>query len=193
MDEVELKDLPPYLQDMEIRNKIAAGQPLEGEIVTEETLRGRRPKFTSNHCKMLIEMAAEGKTEAHFRAKVGIGKTCWYLWQKKHKDFKEAVEMADDARKSYIHDIFVQAAVKKFDCNPVLMAKLFDHHLGAPKSSSEHKGPTINVNIDNTGATTAQNKIANLTPEERQEKLEELKGKLKQNLIEEKDWESSQD
>ncbi len=192
MDEQQQENpLPPYLQDLEIRNKIASGKPLEGEILDDDTIRGRRPKFTTEHCKMLLEMANQGKTEAHFRAKAGICRTTWYKWQKKHEDFKVAVEMAEDARKSYIYDIFLQAAVKKFDCNPILMAKLFDHHHGAPKTTSEHKGPTINVNIDNTGATAAQNKLANLTPEERQEKLKDLENKMKQKLIEEKEWESS--
>ncbi len=191
MDEKQEKtNLPPYLQDYEERKILAQGRPIEGEIV-EENVRGRKPKFNNDYCLQIVEMAAQGKSESHFRAKAGICRTTFYKWQKKHEDFKEAVDMAEDARKAFFHDLLLKGALKAIDVQPVLMAKLFDHHFGAPKSVSESKGPTINVNIDNTGITSAQNKIANLTPEERQEKIEDLQNKIKQQLIEEKGWQES--
>lgn len=193
MDEQKEKStLPPYLQDLEKRKALAEGKPLEGEVLDADPLRGRRPKFNSTYCTEIITMGAQGKTEAHFRAKSGIGRTTFYKWQKKHEDFKEAVEMAEDARRAFYHQMLLDGALKTIDVQPILMSKLFDHHFGVPKSSgSNHKGPTINVNIDNTGATAAQNKLANLTPEERQEKLKDLEEKMKQKLLEEKGWQDS--
>jgi hypothetical protein len=153
-----------------------ANKPMEGELIPSQV--GRKPKFDKDaHCQMLLNIASEGKPLSSFLVYVGISKTTYYNWIEKHDSFKEAVDLAEEYRKAFYHEKLMQAAFSNLKCNPLLVSKLFDHYNTAPREFKEGKGPNIVVNIDNTG------KQKELTAEQRQERLEELK----QQWIEDKD------
>lgn len=145
---------------------------LNGEVI-EAAQVGRPPKYNKSYCQLVINLAKEGKSISHFLVKSGICKTAYYKWLKSHEDFKDSVDLAEEARKD-----FWEEKMRKIACGekeetearlyfPAL-DKMFSHYNSQPKTES--KGLIINNNIINSD----QKSIEELSPEERQKKLEIL-------------------
>lgn len=145
---------------------------LEGELLPKRF--GRKPKFNLKYCEELIWMAENGKTSSHFCVRYGLSITTFNAWKKKHKEFEEAVLIAEEASKAYTHDLMVQGALKQIDCNPLLIGKLYDKNWGVAGQGTQKSGIQINNFISPNG----QQDIKSLSPEERGERIKELEQKL---------------
>lgn len=51
--------------------------------------------YKPEYCDLIKELATEGSTHTSFCAQVGISRSTFYLWRKKHPEFEEAACVAD--------------------------------------------------------------------------------------------------
>lgn len=147
-------------------------EPLEGEVIKGRA--GRKTKFSSALCEDLIEMASRGKTISHFCVIHSISKPTYHNWKKKYKEFAEAIDIAEEAYKSFIHDLTLKGALCEIDCNHTLLGKMFD------RAWSEGTVPKngMNIHVNNYIKGSETENLKELTAEERRQKLIEYQKQL---------------
>jgi hypothetical protein len=70
----------------------AAPEPIE--IPAPKRGRGRPTTYDPAFCDLVIELGEQGKGPAQISRALGCSRKSFYLWQKVHPEFKEAVEEA---------------------------------------------------------------------------------------------------
>ena len=85
---------------------------------------GRKPvKYETEYCEILIEEAAEGKTEAEFAARINISQSLLTYWTEKHERFKKAREIANEIREAWFEKNYRFAMLSKIECVPSMMIR----------------------------------------------------------------------
>ena len=98
-------------------------------------------KWDSGYCALLIERAAEGKTESEFAAEIGISQALVNYWTVNHPNFKQARETANELREAWLERSFREAMLGKIDCVPSLLLRYTAVKLGwGDKSDTTPKG-----------------------------------------------------
>jgi hypothetical protein len=79
---------------------------------------------------MLVERAAEGKSEAEFAAEINVAQPLIRNWTEKHPNFKKAGETANELRTAWFERCFRGAMPGKIICVPVMMNRCAPAKLG---------------------------------------------------------------
>ena len=86
---------------------------------------GRKPvKYESEYCEILVERAAEGKTEAEFAAEIKVTQALLTYWTNNHKKFKEARETANELRLAWFERTYRDAMLTKIPCVSSMMIRM---------------------------------------------------------------------
>lgn len=150
-------------------------QVLEGELLPRV---GRKPKYNKKYCEDVIDFASNGKTVSSFCVRYRISRKTYYEWQKKHPEFAESCGIAKEAYKEFWKDRAQSVAINDlgYQGNYKVLMRIaetaFDDSAEA-KEALDPRSP-ININLNLEGL----NQKKELTPEERQAKLDELKQKM---------------
>jgi hypothetical protein len=92
---------------------------------------GRREvKYESAYCELLVDQAAEGKTEAEFAAGIGVAQSLLQYWTEKHPRFRKAREIAGEQREAWIEKHYRLAMLRRIECNPSMMIRYGAAKLG---------------------------------------------------------------
>jgi ribosome-binding protein aMBF1 (putative translation factor) len=125
-------------QAAEIAEKYALDLEQYSEELPEEIRRELNPKnagrkavkWNSAYCEMLVERAAEGKSEAEFAAEINVAQSLIQNWTEKHPNFKKAREIANELRIAWFERCFRDAMLGKIICVPVMMNRYASAKLG---------------------------------------------------------------
>jgi hypothetical protein len=125
-------------QAAEIAEKYGLDLELYAEELPEEIRRELNPKnagrksvkWNSAYCEMLVERAAEGKTEAEFAAEINVSQSLIQYWTEKHPNFKVARERANEMRLAWLERSFREAMLGKIACVPSMMNRYVAAKLG---------------------------------------------------------------
>jgi len=103
---------------------------------------GRKPsKFQIEYCELLVEMAAEGKTESEFAADRQVSQSLLTEWTAKHPRFKIAREVANEVREAWFEKHFRLGMLGKIPVNASMMIRYAAaKHGWKERSESEVKG-----------------------------------------------------
>ena len=103
---------------------------------------GRKPsKFQIEYCELLVEQAAEGKSESEFAADIQVSQSLLTEWTAKHPRFKVAREVANEVREAWFEKHFRLGMLGKIPVNASMMIRYAAAKLGwKEKSESEVKG-----------------------------------------------------
>ena len=97
----------------------------------EEILRELNPKNAGRketkwdecYCELLVESAAEGKTEAEFAAQIQISQGLINHWTEEHPNFKAARETANELREACFERTYRDAMLGKIPCVPNMLIR----------------------------------------------------------------------
>jgi len=87
-------------------------------------------KWNSAYCELLVERAAEGKTEAEFAAEINVSQSLLQNWTERHPNFKQARERANELRIAWLERFFRDAMMMKIPSVPALLLRLASVKLG---------------------------------------------------------------
>ena len=98
-------------------------------------------KYRAELCEMLVDRAAEGKSEAEFAAEIGISQSLITYWTETRPRFKAAREAAEELRQAWLIRFFRDAMTTKVPCVSSLLLRAVEVHLGwGAKSETAIKG-----------------------------------------------------
>jgi len=80
-------------------------------------------KYNSAYCELLVEQAAEGKTEAEFAAGIKVTQALLQYWTARHPNFKKARETASELREAWFYKHYRFGMLGKIPCVPSMMIR----------------------------------------------------------------------
>jgi len=80
-------------------------------------------KYDSAYCELLIEQAAEGKSEAEFAAGIKVTQALLQYWTAHHTKFKKAREIANELREAWFEKHYRFGMLQKISCVPSMMIR----------------------------------------------------------------------
>jgi transcriptional regulator with XRE-family HTH domain len=97
--------------------------------------------YRTEFCELLVDRAAEGKSEAEFAAEIGISQSLITHWTETRPRFKAAREAAAELRQAWLERFFRDAMTAKVPCVPSLLLRMVTVRLGwADKNETAIKG-----------------------------------------------------
>jgi hypothetical protein len=122
--------------------KFSDGLPEELRKYLNPKNAGRKAaKYRTELCELLVDRAAEGKSEAEFAAEIGISQSLIQYWTETHPRFKQSREAATELRQAWLERFFRDAMTTKVPCQPSLLLRMVAVKLGwADKNESTIKG-----------------------------------------------------
>ena len=86
---------------------------------------GRKPvKWENALCELLVDRAAEGKTEAEFAAEMHVSQAMVQHWTEVHPRFKAAREVANELRQAWFENHYRLGMLGKIPCNASMMIRI---------------------------------------------------------------------
>ena len=98
-----------------------------------------KPKYSAEYCAKVVELGKGGATESNIAAEIGIGLVQLKEWVKAKPAFREALEVALTASKSF-HERRLQESYEKKDGNASLIIALLRANWPESYQSTQYNG-----------------------------------------------------
>lgn len=116
---------------------------------------GRPSLYKEEYCQMLIDHMGQGLSFETFAAVIGVNRRTMQKWVHAHEDFKEAREMAENARMLFDEKVYQAALLgNKINGNKVNVSLLifkFKCQYGWSEHKEEERKEPISVVIEKSG------------------------------------------